>query len=48
MMGRPSIFDKNKKMEPYEGSTLQFLSIMIRDEGKEKILSPTILKLIRH
>ena len=26
-------------MEPYEGSTFQFLSIMVRDEGKEKINS---------
>ena len=25
------------KMEPYERSTLQLLSIMVRDEGKEKI-----------
>ena len=33
------IFEKNKKMEPYERSTLQILSIMVRDEGKEKINS---------
>ena len=39
MMGRPSIFEKNKKMEPYERSTLQLLSIMVKDEGKEKINS---------
>ena len=33
------ILEKNKKMEPYERSTLQLLSIMVRDEGKEKINS---------
>ena len=32
----PPIFEKNKKMEPYERSTLQLLSIMLRDKGKEK------------
>ena len=35
----PPIFEKNKKMEPYERLTLQLLSIMVRDEGKEKINS---------
>ena len=33
----PPIFEKNKKVEPYERSTHQLLSIMARDEGKEKI-----------
>ena len=43
------IFEKNKKMEPYERSTLQLLSIMVRNEGKDKINSfPTIPKLTRH
>ena len=45
----PLIFEKNKKMEPYERSTLQLLSIMVRNEGKDKINSfPTIPKLTRH
>ena len=33
------IFEKNKKMDPYEQSTLQLLSIMVRNEEKEKINS---------
>ena len=30
------IFEKNKKMEPSERSTLQLMSIFVRDEGKTK------------
>ena len=33
------IFEKNKKMEPYERSTLQLMSIMVRNEEKDKINS---------
>ena len=33
------IFEKNKKMDPYERSTLQLLSIMVRNKEKEKINS---------
>ena len=33
------ILEKNKKMEPFEQSNLQLLSIMVRDEDKEKINS---------
>ena len=32
----PPIFEKNKKMEPYERSTLQFISIIQRNEDKDK------------
>ena len=32
-------FEKNKKMEPFERSTLQLMSILVRDEGKDKINS---------
>ena len=35
----PPIFEKNKKMETFERYTLQLLSIMVRDENKEKINS---------
>ena len=35
----PPIFEKNKKMELYELSTLQLISIMRRDEDKNKINS---------
>ena len=35
----PPIFEKNKKMEPYERSTLQLMSIMVRNEEKDKINS---------
>ena len=35
----PSVFEKNKKLEPYERSTPQPLSIMLRNEGKDKINS---------
>ena len=35
----PPIFEKNKKRETFERSTLQLLSIMVRDENKEKINS---------
>ena len=35
----PPIFEKNKKMEPYERLTLQLLSIMVRNEEKETINS---------
>ena len=33
----PPIFQKNKKIDPYERSTLQLTSVMIRDEEKDKI-----------
>ena len=33
------IFEKNKKMEPYEQSTFQLMSITRRDEDKDKIHS---------
>ena len=32
----PPIFGKGKKMEPFERSTLQVMSILVRDEGKDK------------
>ena len=35
----PPIFEKNKKMEPYERSTFQLMSIMVRNEEKYKINS---------
>ena len=35
----PPAFEKNKKMEPFERSTLQLMSILVRDEGKDKINS---------
>ena len=35
----PPVFDKNKKMEPFERSTLQLTSILVRDGGKDKINS---------
>ena len=35
----PPIFEKNKKMEPFERSTLQLVSILVRDEEKDKINS---------
>ena len=33
----PPIFEKTKKMKLYKRSNLQLLSIMVRDEGKDKI-----------
>ena len=33
----PPIFEKTKRMKPYERSTLPLLSIMVRKEGKDKI-----------
>ena len=33
----PSIFEKNKKIDPFERSTLQLMSVIVRDEEKEKI-----------
>ena len=33
----PPIFQKNKRIDPYERSTLQLTSVMIRDEEKDKI-----------
>ena len=33
----PPIFEKNKKINPYERSTLQIMSVIVRDEEKEKI-----------
>ena len=35
----PPVFEKNKKMEPYERSTLQIMSLMVRDKNKDKINS---------
>ena len=35
----PPAFEKNKKMEPFERSTLQLMSILVRDESKDKINS---------
>ena len=35
----PPAFENNKKMEPFERSTLQLMSILVRDEGKDKINS---------
>ena len=35
----PPIFEKNKKMEPFERSCLQLMSIMKRNEQKETINS---------
>ena len=35
----PPAFEKNRKMEPFERSTLQLMSILVRDEGKDKINS---------
>ena len=33
------ILEKNKKMEPFERSTLQLMSILARNEEKDKINS---------
>ena len=33
----PPIFEKNKKMDPFERSTLQVMSILVRNEEKDKI-----------
>ena len=33
----PPIFEKNKKNDPFERSTLQLMSVVVRDEEKEKI-----------
>ena len=33
------IFEKNKKIEPFERSTLQLMSILVRNEEKDKINS---------
>ena len=33
----PPIFEKNKKIDPFERSTLQLMSVIVRDEKKEKI-----------
>ena len=35
----PPIFKKNKKMDPYERSTLQLMRIAVRNEEKDKINS---------
>ena len=35
----PPIFEKNKKMEPFERSNLQLMSILVRDQEKDKINS---------
>ena len=43
----PPIFE-NKKMEPSERSTLQLMSIFVRDEGKDKIVFRTLPKLIQY
>ena len=36
---QPPIFEKNKKIDPYERSTLQLLSIAVRNEKKDKLNS---------
>ena len=33
----PPIFQKNKKIDPFERSTLQLMSVIIRNEEKDKI-----------
>ena len=35
----PPIFEKNKKMEPFERSTIQLTSILVRNEEKETTIS---------
>ena len=35
----PPIFEKHKKVDPYERSTLQLLSIAVRNEEKDKLNS---------
>ena len=35
----PSIFEKDKKMEPFEQSTFQILSTIVRNEDNQKINS---------
>ena len=42
----PSIFQKNKKIDPFKRSTLQLMSVMVRDEEKDKM--PIIRRLIQH
>ena len=45
----PPILKKNKKTDPYERSTLQVMSVMSRDDDKNKIkLFHTTLKLTQH
>ena len=36
---QPPIFEENKKIDPYERSTLQLLSIAVRNEKKDKLNS---------
>ena len=44
----PPIFEKNKTMEPYERSTLQLISIMVRKRKRTKLIhSLTRLKYIQ-
>ena len=33
----PPIFQKNKNIDPFERSTLQLMSVIVRDEEKDKI-----------
>ena len=35
----PPIFQRNKKIDPFERSTLQLMSVIVRDEEKDKINS---------
>ena len=35
----PPIFEKNKKIDPYEQSMLQLMSIAVRNEEKDKLNS---------
>ena len=44
----PSIFETNKKMERFKRSTLQLMSIRVRDEEKDKIFFRTLPKHIQH
>ena len=45
----PPIFEKNKKIDPYEQSMLQLMSIAVRNEEKDKLtVSHIVLKLTQH
>ena len=39
--------EKNKKIDPYERSTLQLLSIAVRNEKNNKLVFPTTQRLTR-
>ena len=44
----PPIFEKIKKMEPFGRSTLQLMSILVRDEEKDKTVFRALPKHIQH